>query len=116
MWRVIALAEGVLLPAILSLAVLQGPLDVPGVVVGVVGATHGSFFSAYLVLLPFVARRLHWSRRYLLVAAAASVVPFATWRVEREVAARRGRCRSRGHDWCRQADSVGHVEQVVHEQ
>ncbi|MHB2023099.1 MAG: DUF3817 domain-containing protein [Mycobacteriales bacterium] len=94
-WRAIALAEGVLLPAILGLAVLRGPLEVPGAVVAVVGATHGSCFTAYLALLPFVARRLRWSRRYLLMAAVASVVPFATWRVEREVSARASRPRSR---------------------
>ena len=85
LWRVIAVAEGVLLPAIVLLALIRGPLHVPGVVVAVVGASHGSVFTAYLVLLPAVARRLRWSRRRLLVAAVASVVPFATWRVEREL-------------------------------
>ena len=97
-FRVAAVAEGGLLPAILILGLIHWISGRAPQAVAIVGATHGAAFTLYLLVTPLVARVLHWSPRTVSVAVSVAFVPFATWAFERRVrpeltrsiAARRG--------------------------
>jgi integral membrane protein len=80
-----AYAEGGLLPAILLVAVIHWLSGVGAGAVAVVGAAHGTAFTAYVALVPCVARVLHWSPRTASVAFCVAFVPFAPWAFERRI-------------------------------
>ena len=80
-----AYAEGGLLPAILIIAVVHWVTGYGSVLVAIVGATHGTVFTIYILLVPVVARLLHWPARTTSVAFSVAFVPFATWAFERRI-------------------------------
>jgi integral membrane protein len=82
-FQIAAYAEGGLLPAILLLAVIHWVSGGGTAAVAVVGAAHGTAFTVYALLIPSVARRLHWSPRG--VALSVAFVPFAPWAFERRI-------------------------------
>jgi integral membrane protein len=84
-FQLAAYAEGGLLPAILLLALIHWVSGGGGAAVAVVGATHGTAFTAYVLLVPCVAKLLHWSRRTASVAFSVAFVPFAPWAFERRI-------------------------------
>jgi integral membrane protein len=91
-FQVFAIAEGGLLPAILLVAVIHWVSGGGAGVVAVVGALHGTAFTAYVLLAPLVARLLRWSPRTLSVALSVAFVPFAPWAFERRVRGDLTRC------------------------
>lgn len=84
-FQILAYAEGALLPTILVVAIIQWTTGHGHVVVAIVGATHGSVFTAYMLIVPVVARILRWSWRTTSVAFSVAFVPFATWNFERRI-------------------------------
>lgn len=85
LFQVLAYAEGALLPTILIVAVYHWITGKADVLVAIVGASHGSVFTAYIVIVPFVARLLRWPWRTTSVAFSVAFIPFATWNFERRI-------------------------------
>lgn len=84
-FQVLAYAEGALLPTILLVAIYHWVTGKADVLVAIVGATHGSVFTAYILIVPVVARILRWPWRTTSVAFSVAFIPFATWTFERRI-------------------------------
>ena len=84
-FQVLAYAEGALLPTILVVAVYHWITGKADVFVAIVGATHGSVFTAYILIVPAVAYLLRWPWRTTSVAISVAFIPFATWGFERRI-------------------------------
>lgn len=84
-FQVLAYAEGGLLPTILIVAVYHWTTGRGSLIVAIVGATHGTVFTAYILIVPVVARLLGWSLRTTSIAFSVAFVPFATWNFERRI-------------------------------
>lgn len=84
-FQVLAYAEGALLPTILLVAVYHWVTGKGGVLVAIVGATHGSVFTAYILIVPVIAMLLRWPWRTTSVALSVAFIPFATWNFERRI-------------------------------
>ena len=84
-FQVLAYAEGALLPSILVVAIYHWVSGNGKVLVAIIGATHGTVFTAYILLVPVVARLLRWPKRMISVAFSVAFIPFATWNFERRI-------------------------------
>jgi integral membrane protein len=84
-FQVLAYAEGALLPTILIVAIYHWITGKAGVLVAIIGATHGSVFTAYILIVPVVAHLLRWPWRTTSVAFSVAFIPFATWGFERRI-------------------------------
>jgi len=84
-FQVLAYAEGGLLPTILIVAVIHWITGQGSLLVAIIGATHGMVFTAYILLVPIIARLLHWPARTTSVAISVAFIPFATWTFERRI-------------------------------
>lgn len=84
-FQVLAYAEGALLPSILIVAIYHWVTGKADVLVAIVGATHGSVFTAYILIVPVVAKLLRWPWRTTSVAFSVAFIPFATWTFERRI-------------------------------
>jgi len=84
-FQVLAYAEGGLLPSILVVAVYHWITGKADALVAIVGATHGTVFTAYVLLVPVVAKLLRWPWRTTSVAFSVAFIPFATWAFERRI-------------------------------
>ena len=84
-FQLTAYAEGGLLPAILLAAVMHWVTGYGAPIVAVVGAAHGAAFTAYILLVPAVARLLRWPLNTTSVAFSVAFVPFAPWAFERRI-------------------------------
>jgi len=91
-FQVFAIAEGGLLPAILVVAVIHWVSGQGAGVVAVVGASHGTAFTGYVLLTPLVGRLLRWPPRTLSVGLSVAFVPFAPWAFERRIRGELTRC------------------------
>jgi integral membrane protein len=91
-FQVVAIAEGGLLPAILLAALVHWVSGRGATAVAVVGATHGTAFTVYLLLTPLVAVLLRWPLRTTSVAVSVAFVPFAPWAFERHIRPELTRC------------------------
>ncbi len=85
LFQVLAYAEGALLPTILIVAVYHWITGKADVLVAIIGASHGSVFTAYILIVPIVARLLRWPWRTTSVAFSVAFIPFATWSFERRI-------------------------------
>lgn len=85
LFQVLAYAEGALLPTILIVAVYHWITGKADVLVAIIGASHGSVFTAYILIVPIVARLLRWPWRTASVAFSVAFIPFATWSFERRI-------------------------------
>lgn len=81
-FRATALAEGVVLPALVLLAVLKSLLPAAAVI-AILGVTHAGLWVCFLVMAAGLWQLDGWQTRTAGVAAAASLVPFGTWWFER---------------------------------
>jgi integral membrane protein len=81
----VAVAEGGLLPAILLVAVIHWVTGWGSAEVVLIGATHGAVFTLYMLLVPLVARSLHWSLKTTGTAFCVAFVPFLPWAFERTI-------------------------------
>lgn len=86
-FQLTAYAEGGLLPAILLAAIVHWVTGYGAPIVAVVGAAHGAAFTAYVLLVPAVARLLRWPLNTTSVAFSVAFVPFAPWAFERRIRA-----------------------------
>jgi integral membrane protein len=84
-FQVMAYAEGGLLPSILIIAIVHWVTGYGDLLVKIIGATHGTVFTVYILLVPVVARMLRWSKRTTSIAFSVAFVPFATWAFERRI-------------------------------
>jgi len=84
-FQLAAYAEGGLLPAILLVAIVHWVTGFGTPIVAVVGAAHGAAFTAYVLLVPAVARLLRWPLNTTSVAFSVAFVPFAPWAFERRI-------------------------------
>ena len=84
-FQVLAYAEGALLPTILVVAIYHWITGKADVLVAIIGATHGSVFTAYILIVPVVAHLLRWRWRTTSVAISVAFIPFATWGFERRI-------------------------------
>lgn len=84
-FQVLAYAEGALLPSILVVAIYHWVSGKADVLVAIVGATHGTVFTAYILIVPVVAKLLRWPWRTTSVAFSVAFIPFATWTFERRI-------------------------------
>ncbi len=78
LFRTVAVAEAFSWAGLLVGMLFKHVLKVTEVGVQVFGPIHGAIFVAYLVSVLVVRRPLGWGLKTVLVAAAASVPPFAT--------------------------------------
>ena len=85
LFQFLAYAEGALLPSILIIAVYHWITGQASVLVAIIGASHGTVFTVYLLIVPVVARLLKWSWRTTSIALSVAFVPFATWNFERKI-------------------------------
>ncbi|WP_027003849.1 DUF3817 domain-containing protein [Hugenholtzia roseola] len=82
--RFVAIAEGI---SYLALFFVTMPLKYwaeMGLPNQIVGMAHGFLFILYVVMIFWVGLRCKWSFFRLLLALAASLLPFATFYVERK--------------------------------
>ena len=90
LFRTVAIAEAFSWAGLLVGMLLKHVLKVTELGVQVFGPIHGAIFVAYLVSVLVVRRPLRWGLKTVLLAAVASVPPFATLAFE-VWADRRGR-------------------------
>ena len=84
-FQFLAYAEGGLLPIILLVAIYHWVSGRGNLLVAVIGATHGTVFTAYILIVPFVGRILRWKWRTTSIALSVAFIPFATWNFERRI-------------------------------
>jgi len=84
-FQVLAVAEGGLLPAILLTAIIHWMTGQGAIAVAVIGAAHGTVFTAYVLLIPLVAHLLQWPLRTTGIAFSVAFVPFLPWAFERRI-------------------------------
>ena len=83
-FKLIAILEGVSYILLLFVAVPIKYLQGDPQYVKMLGMPHGVLFMAYLVLAFVVFKDLKWSNKTLVYVLIASVIPFATFYVERK--------------------------------
>ena len=84
-FRMIALAEGVSFLTLLFIAMpMKYFMGVPEVV-RVVGSIHGGLFVLYVGLLAMLHVRQRWSFSFSLYALLASVIPFGTFMLDKQL-------------------------------
>lgn len=84
-FQTLAIAEGGLLPAILLTALVHWITGRGATAVTIVGASHGAAFTAYILLIPIIARLLRWPLRTTGIAISVAFVPFLPWAFERRI-------------------------------
>lgn len=81
----IALAEGVSFLTLLSIAMpMKYFMGMPEVV-RIVGSIHGVLFVLYVGLLAMLHFRQRWSYTFSLYALLASVIPFGTFMLDKQL-------------------------------
>jgi len=84
-FRMIALAEGSSFLTLLFIAMpMKYFMGIPEAV-RVVGSIHGALFVLYVGLLAVIHFRQRWSFMFSLYALAASVIPFGTFMLDRQL-------------------------------
>ena len=84
-FRMIALAEGISFLTLLSIAMpMKYFIGMPEVV-RVVGSIHGGLFVLYAGLLAMLHFRQRWSFSFSLYALLASVIPFGTFMLDKQL-------------------------------
>ncbi len=106
-FQLAAYAEGGLLPAILLVAIVHWVTGYGAPVVALVGAAHGAAFTAYVLLVPAVARLLQWPLQTTSVAFSVAFVPFAPWAFERRI-----RTDVTGQSQCRSTHTINNTGQL----
>lgn len=78
-----SIVEGVSYLLLLATTIAYRSFDGPDFTAQL-GPAHGFLFVAYVLMVFPVAMRLQWSALLIVLALVASVVPFATFYVERK--------------------------------
>lgn len=83
--RLAAIIEGLSLLTLLFIAMPLKYYYDNTEIVPVVGMTHGILFMLFVVLSSFVSQRKSWSDGFLALLVLSSVVPFATFAMDRKL-------------------------------
>lgn len=84
-FRLVALLEGISYLVLLGIAMpLKYWAGIPEVV-KVVGWAHGALFVAYMVTLLAAAIQRHWGMGLISMAFIASLIPFGTFYLDRQI-------------------------------
>ena len=85
MFRMVALAEGISFLTLLFIAMpMKYFIGMPEVV-RVVGSIHGGLFVLYVGLLAMLHFRQRWAGIFSLYALVASVIPFGTFVLDKQL-------------------------------
>lgn len=88
--RVVAILEGISLLALLFIAMpLKYHYGMPEAV-SLVGAAHGALFMVFSGVLMVVSQRHAWSDRFSFMVFIASMIPFASFVMDRRIKALHG--------------------------
>ena len=83
--RVVGIAEGVSFIVLLAIAMpMKYYMDIPEAV-KVVGWAHGVLFMAYGLAVLFAIKAMRWSFFSVMLALAASLVPFGTFVLDKQL-------------------------------
>ena len=83
--RVAGIAEGISFILLLAVAMpLKYYMDMP-IAVKVVGWAHGVLFMAYGLMVLLAIRAMRWNLFSVVIALGASVVPFGTFVLDRQL-------------------------------
>ena len=83
--RLLAIIEGISLLALLFIAMpLKYYYGMPEAV-SVVGMTHGLLFLAFVGFCLWVSQQKEWSDRFFMLVVLSSMVPFATFAMDRKL-------------------------------
>ena len=84
-FRLVAILEGISFLVLLFIAMpLKYAADMP-LAVRYTGWVHGVLFIAFMVYLAIVYKEYNWSNRRILFAVLASLLPFGTFVLERNL-------------------------------
>jgi integral membrane protein len=83
-FRLIAIAEGVSWLVLIAATVAKHGFGVEDAT-AVIGPIHGVIVLAYLAGVAFLREELDWSGRRTLLAIAATIIPFGTFRVLKDL-------------------------------
>lgn len=84
LFRIIAFLEGLSYLGLLFIAVPIKYLADDPQYVKMLGMPHGIFFMAYLILVFLVKEELKWTSKQFRFVLLASIIPFATFIVDRK--------------------------------
>jgi integral membrane protein len=85
--RVVAILEGISLLVLLFIAMpLKYHYGMPEVVT-MAGRTHGALFLIFCGVLMVVSQRKAWSERFSFMVLLSSMIPFATFVMDRRIKA-----------------------------
>lgn len=85
-FKLVAILEGISYLVLFANMLLIKPffMDLYQTLLYPIGMTHGLLFIAYVLLAFLVAPKLKWSLKTLAIVLFASLLPFATFYVERK--------------------------------
>ena len=84
-FRILSLSEGISLLTLLFIAMpMKYFMGIPEAV-KVVGWIHGVLFMAYVVVLAVIHFRFRWSFLFSLGALVASIIPFGTFVLDKQL-------------------------------
>jgi len=83
--RLAAIVEGVSLLILLFIAMPLKYYFGNTEVVPVVGMTHGILFIVFVALSSFVCQQKDWSEKFFILVVLSSMVPFATFLMDRKL-------------------------------
>ncbi|WMI67316.1 DUF3817 domain-containing protein [Mangrovimonas sp. YM274] len=84
-FRIIALLEGISYILLLFIAVPVKYLGDDPQYVKLLGMPHGLLFIAYIILAVILGSKLQWNNKTLIKVLIASILPFATFAVDRKL-------------------------------
>lgn len=84
-FRIIALLEGISYILLLFIAVPIKYLGDDPQYVKLLGMPHGLLFIAYIILAVILGSKLQWNNKTLIKVLIASILPFATFAVDRKL-------------------------------
>jgi len=85
-FKLVAILEGISYLVLFGNMLLVKPtnLDLYKTLLYPIGMTHGVLFIAYIILALMVGIKLKWSFKTLSIVMLASLLPFATFYIERK--------------------------------
>jgi integral membrane protein len=85
-FKIIAILEGISYLVLFANMLIVKPIDFDlyGILKWPIGAAHGALFVAYCVLAVLLKYSLKWTYGKLAIILAASLLPFATFWVEKK--------------------------------
>lgn len=83
--RCVAIAEGLSLLVLLFIAMPLKYQYGNTEIVPIVGMTHGILFMVFLACAMLVSQRKEWSEKFFMLLVLSSIIPFATFFMDRKL-------------------------------